>query len=125
MFTRQVLVHGGEATDKIMYDGMYALNERPPIRKLTGMQGLGSWGGLSRTMFNRRRNRLQGLPGMGCMASRSLSGPGIGELADLADDTEAPPAPAPVPTPAPTSKMPMILGIAALLGAGFFLMKRK
>ena len=41
-FTRQHMVFRPERGDQVVYRGLYALSERPPIRPVTGVQGLGA-----------------------------------------------------------------------------------
>jgi hypothetical protein len=43
MFTRKHMVLRPEQGDRVVYRGLYALNERPPIRPVTGVAGL--WDG--------------------------------------------------------------------------------
>lgn len=87
MFGRRALVMRGDKGDRIIYRGLMALNERPPIRTVRGTAGLGA-------------DPSGSLPGMGhfgYLAGRGMSGPG---MADLADDAQAPAAPVVVAAPA-------------------------
>ncbi len=104
LFTRPNMILRSDKNDHVVFRGMYALNERPPIRRVGNFAG------------------LNGVPRhQGMMPARSLSGPGMAELADLGDDTV--PALAPALAPAPSSKMPLIaLGLAAV---GVYLLTRK
>jgi hypothetical protein len=68
-FGRRALVMRGDKGDRIIYRGLTALNERPPVRPFTGFAGLGS-------------GALPGMGQVGYLAGRGLSGPGMAELAD-------------------------------------------
>lgn len=68
MFGRRALVMRGDVGDRVLYRGLRALNERPPIRPYEGMAGVQPSGSL---------------PGMGALGRRSMSGPGLADLADV------------------------------------------
>jgi hypothetical protein len=99
MFGRSALVVNGSKGDRIIYRGLTALNERPPIRPVPGV------GAYVESPAYQGSNGLRGL-----LAGRSLSGPG---LADLAEDAPqfAPTSSAPAPASTPWVKY----GIAAAL----------
>lgn len=109
MFGRRGLVMRGDTGDRIIYHGLTALNERPPISAVKGLAGV---------------VRSGALPGMGYLGGRFLSGPG---LADLGDD--AAPAPAPVAVyAAPASSgasAQTLLGIGLLALGGYLFLKRR
>lgn len=116
MFSRSAQVMNGKAGDRILYQGLTSLSERPPIRPATTMAGLGGVFGVGRG-----NGPMPGINGMGVLAGRSMSGPGMGDLSDLADDTAAalPPAttvPAPVVAPATIAGLPKGLVLAGLAG---------
>lgn len=67
MFGRRALVMRGDVGDRILYRGLRALNERPPIRPYEGMAGF---------------QRSGALPGMGALAGHRMTGPGMADLAD-------------------------------------------
>jgi len=104
-FGRNALVMNGKRGDRIAYRGLWAMNEQPPISHIpVGVSGLDTG------------HRM--MPGMGYLAGHSLSGPGIGDLADLSAD-----APAPIVPPA---RLPLkTLGWAALaVGIALYLRKK-
>jgi hypothetical protein len=103
MFGRRAEVMNGSKGDRIVYRGLLALSERPPIRPYDGVGGLPSGA----------------LPGMGVLARHSLSGPGIGDLAELAAD-----APAMVAAPAPASNTGKIVAGCLVAVGAYLLMKR-
>ncbi len=133
-FLRPNMVLRTDKGDAIVYKGMYSLAERPPIRPYNGLAGT-SHGAPMPGMGHVRSGALPGMggvfgvgrgvkdmmPGMGGMPARSISGPGVSELADLADDAIAPLAPA----AAPASGMPKILAFAALAYGAYLLLKKK
>ncbi len=67
MFGRRALVMRGDVGDRIIYRGLRALSEKPPIRPYEGMGGIQPSGAL---------------PGMGALSSRRMTGPGLADLAD-------------------------------------------
>jgi len=67
MFGRRALVMRGDVGDRILYRGLRALNEKPPIRPYEGMGELPSGA----------------LPGMGSLGHQSMSGPGLADLHDV------------------------------------------
>jgi hypothetical protein len=104
-FGRNGLVMNAKRGDRINYRGLWALNEQPPITRVpVGVAGLAP---VSRTR--------QMMPGMGHMAGRTLSGPGLAELADLSADVPAPAA----PTGNSTLKTVGLLAVAAGLALYF------
>jgi hypothetical protein len=109
-FGRNALVMNARRGDRILYRGGWALNEKPPIRRL----GVGGLGGFAPGTTYRGM-----LPGMGYLGRQSLSGPG---LADLAEDAPAAPAPAPAPAP---SHSPTLFMVAAAAAALYFFTRRK
>jgi hypothetical protein len=104
MFGRRAEVMNGSKGDRIVYRGLLALNERPPIRPYTGMGELPSGA----------------LPGMGVLARNSLSGPGIGELASL--EADAPAIAAPAPSSSSTTGK-IVAGL--LMAAGAYLLMNR
>ncbi len=109
MFGRSALVVNGSKGDRIIYRGLTALNERPPIRPAPGV------GAYVDSPAYQGSNGLRGL-----LAGRNLSGPG---LADLADGSVGP---APVSAPAPAPSTPWIqYGVAAaLVFLGYKMLRR-
>lgn len=103
MFGRRSLVMRGDKGDRIIYRGLLALNEKPPIRRVQGLEGVQPGGAL---------------PGMGVLGGRGMSGPGMGELADLRDAPVASSA-----APAPSNGM-KYLGAALAIGGLLLLAKR-
>ncbi len=145
MFTRPNLVLRTDKGQTIVYNGLYSLAEKPPIRPYTGMAGLGhqrsgALPGMGRdpsgalpgmgAYIHQRSGALPGMggvfgvgtgrrdmmPGMG-----SISGPGLAELSDLRADPVA--ASAPLPPPA----IPMAAKVIALgaIAAGIYLLFKK
>jgi hypothetical protein len=108
LFTRPNMIARFDKSDHVVFRGMYALNEKPPIRRV------GNFAGLSGVFGVRQAPRHQGM-----MPARSLSGPGMAELADLGDDV----VPAPVQVAAPASKLPLLA--LALAGVGLYLLSQK
>lgn len=82
-FGRNALVVRGDRGDRIEYRGLWALNEQPPIRRVGGVSGMG---GMAPGTTGRRTM----LPGMGYLAGRTMSGPGLAELADGVEVVEQP-----------------------------------
>lgn len=127
MFSRSALVMNGKSGDRILYQGMQALSERPPIRPANNVAGLGG-------VFGVQSRRAPMMGGLGVLGGRSMSGPGIGDLCDLADDTNAAPAPAPMTVPlaqmAPASTLfgyptTTVMGVAAVAAIAWYFMKGK
>ena len=125
MFARQAQVMNGKAGDRVLYQGIQALNERPPIRPVNTVAGLGG-------VFGVQSRRAPMMGGLGVLGGRSMSGPGIGDLCDLADDTNATPAPTPALVPlaqvTPASTLfgyptTTVLGLAAVVGLAWYFMK--
>jgi hypothetical protein len=119
MFTRPNMALRTDKGDTIVYKGLYALNEKPPIRPYhPSMSGLG---------VLHFAPGVKSLNGMGMMPARSISGPGVADLADAAAATPAgmPAAPsAPMaPAAAPSSHLKM-LGVIGALGLGAYLLMR-
>jgi len=118
-FGRRALVVRSDTGDRIIYHGLTALSERPPIapvRGLAGMQRSGALPGMGRLAG---RN-------LGYLGSRGMNGPGMGALADdaagapVVTGTAAPQAPTSHPFSGAT-----VAGLA-LLGLGAYLfLKRK
>jgi len=115
-FGRNALVMNGSRGDRIAYRGLWALNEQPPTMQIpVGMSGFAPG-----TIGSGRRAMLPGMSGLGYLGSRSLSGPG---LADLAEDAAPAPAPAPISPHASSLKT---LGLVAIaVGIGMYLCKKK
>lgn len=109
-FLRPNMVLRTDKGDAIVYKGLYSLAERPPIRPYNGMAGV----------YGAGKGPTSGMPGMGGMPARSISGPGVADLADLADG-----AATETLAPAATSGMPKILAFAALAAAAYLLLKKR
>lgn len=126
MFSRQAQVMNGKAGDRILYQGIQSLSERPPIRPVNSVAGLGG-------VFGVQSRRAPMMGGLGVLAGRSMSGPGIGDLCDLADDTNAAAAPAASPALVPLAAVPpstifgypttTVIGFAAVAGLVWYLMR--
>lgn len=104
-FGRNALVMRSDRGDRMVYRGLWAMNEQPPIRRIESVDGLPSGA----------------LPGMGYMGRRSMSGPG---LADLADATATAVDPN-MPVAAPVQNRTKLLAGLALIAAGAYLYLRK
>ncbi len=112
-FLRPQMVLRTDKGDSIVYKGLYSLAEQPPIRPYDGLSGV----------YGTQRGARRGaLPGMGMMPARSISGPGVSELADLADGAADAPATAPTPV---ASQLPKVLGLAAVAVGVYLLFKQK
>ena len=113
MFTRPNLIARFDKNDHVVFRGMYALNERPPIRPDNGFAGL--HGAQPRVI-----HPGSALPGMG-----SLSGPGLAELADEVEAGQAAAAAANTtvvgPSEPSTGKK---LAVAAAIVTGVWLLAR-
>lgn len=105
MFTRPNMIARFDKNDHVVYRGVYALNERPPIRRVSNFAGMDG-------VYGDRAGRA--LPGMGTMA-----GPGMGELADLAEMN------GPVDEVLTGSPKPFPLLALALAAAGVYFLTRK
>lgn len=103
-FGRNALVMRGDRGDRIEYRGLWAANEKPPIRRVGGVAGYAPNRGM--------------LPSMGYLANQSLSGPGLGEDVPM-EQVYADPAPAPAP-----SKLPL-LGLLAIAAGAYLLLRKK
>jgi hypothetical protein len=117
-FGRRALVVRSDTGDRIIYHGLTALSERPPIAPVRGLAGVQPGGALP------GMGRLAGRS-LGYLGSRGMSGPG---MAALADDAAGAPAVAPVAAvaPAPSGMSHTAMFGLALLGVGAYLyMKRK
>ena len=101
MFGRRALVMRGDVGDRVMYRGLRALSEKPPIRPYEGM---GSF------------QRSGSMPGMGALGRRRMTGPG---LADLADDAAAAASGAPA-APVAVVNTPMKMAGLALIIFGAY-----
>jgi hypothetical protein len=108
MFTRPNMVLRTDKGQTVVYSGLYSLGEKPPVRPYTGMAGLG-------------HTRSGGMPGMGMMPARSISGPGVAELAGLEDVGDDVIAADPVPAVSGAAK----LAAFAAIGLGLYLMFKK
>jgi Transglutaminase-like superfamily len=128
MFTRPNLVLRTDRGDTIVYKGLYALSERPPIRPYNPNLSPSQQGATQ--PFNRQGmvRKAQNLSGMGMMPARSISGPGVADLADAA--AASPPG---IPTgvtsvtmaPPAKSMMPMLALGALGVGALLLMMRKK
>jgi len=114
MFGRRGLVVRSDTGDRIIYHGLTALSERPPIRAVPGMAGIQPGGALP-GMGRLRRNQ-------GVLAGRGMSGPGMAALAD--DATVPVMVTAPAPVAAAPSHGTMMFGLAALAAGIYMFMKR-
>lgn len=108
LFTRPNMISRFDKHDHVVFRGMYALNEKPPIRPYNGVDGMiGVQNGA-------------GMPGMGALAGHSLSGPGVSDLADVANGSALPgmgyPGDALAGSDVPFYKNPLVLAAAAALG---------
>jgi len=104
MFGRRGEVMNASRGDRILYRGLLALNEKPPIRPYSGVGELPN----------------AAIPGMGYLGSHGLSGPGMGELADIQTQGESVAIPtAPAPAPASSNSGKMVAG--ALVALGLFI----
>lgn len=114
LFTRPNMISRFDKHDHVVFRGMYALSEKPPIRPYTGVEGMVGV------------QRGAGMPGMGDLASHSLSGPGVSDLADVVSGSgsalpgmSGPANGAALPgmgTFSELIKNPMVLAAAAALG---------
>ena len=116
MFGRRGLVVRSDTGDRIIYHGLTALSERPPINPVRGLAGDQPGGALP------GMGRLAGR-NLGYLGHRGMNGPG---MAALADDASGSPAPALVAAPAPTSGMSTAtMGGLALLGVGVYMFLKR
>jgi len=103
---RKAMVINARAGDRMLYRGLWALNEQPPINRLVGMSGIEK---TTRSM----------IPGMGYLAGRGMSGPG------LVDASEGVPQYAPgYLADAPGISTKTMVGAAVAL-VGLYLLCRK
>lgn len=118
MFVRPNMVLRTDKGDTLVYRGLYSLAERPPVRPYQGMSGV----------YDAGSGPSCGMPGMGALPRR-ISGPGLAELSDLADDAAtaaaAAAATAPVPAPAPSISPVAKVGALAAIGLGLYLLLKK
>ncbi len=105
-FGRRALVMRGDKGDRIIYRGLMALNERPPVRPVRGTAGLDGVG---------PSGALPGMGHVGYLAGRGLSGPGMADLSDANDTAQITPGTGPSPNPIPWGKF-AIAGALVLFG---------